>query len=267
MRPGIRRFLLSKLFLIPVGAVLLYTLIGFILAPLVVRWYLPKYAREQLKCEASLGKVRLNPYLLQFELNGFSLKGPDGGPLVGFGRLYLDCELTGFFHWAVHLKNIQLEKPSINIVVETDGSLNFAALAPKPSEGKPKTSSSRPLGWILGTLAITDGEVTVTDRRQVTPAVLSFQNLDLELKTLTTLVDEYGTYSLEAGTREGETIGWQGHLSLAPFHSNGKITFSGFRTASLWEFVQNIVNLEEPQGKLAISTDYWLSAAQTPVHL
>jgi hypothetical protein len=267
MRPGIRRFLVSKFLLVPVGALLLYTLTGFILAPLVVRWYVPKYTRDQLNCQANLGKVRLNPFLLRFEVNDFSLSGPDGSPLVGFARLYLDCEMTGFFHWAAYFKEIRLEKPSVNLVVETDGSLNFAALAPKPLEEKPKTSQSRSLGLILGTVAITGGEVAVTDRRQATPAVLSFQNLDLELRTLTTLVDESGTYSLEAGTRDGEVIAWQGQLSLAPFHSNGKIACSGIRTATLWEFAQNIVNLQEPQGKLNVSTDYQFNAAETPLRL
>jgi uncharacterized protein involved in outer membrane biogenesis len=267
MKPGIRRFLVSKFLLVPVGGLLLYTLTGFILAPLVVRWYVPKYTREQLKCQASLGKVRINPFLLRFEARDFSLNGPDGTPLVGFARLYLDCELTGFFHWAAHFKEIRLEKPSVNLVVEPDGSLNFAALAPKPTEEKPKTSQSRPLGLILGTVAMTGGEVTVTDRRQVTPAALSFQNLDLELRTLTTLVDENGTYSIEAGTRDGETIAWQGQLSLVPFHSNGKVVCSDIRTASLWKFLQNIVNLEEPQGKLTVSTDYQFNAAETPLRL
>jgi uncharacterized protein involved in outer membrane biogenesis len=134
------------MFLIPVGALLLYTLTGFILAPLLVRWYVPKYTQDQLKCQASLGKVRLNPFLLRFEANDFSLSGPDGAPLFGFARLFLDCELTGFFHWALHFKEIRLDKPSVNLVIETDGSLNFAALAPKPAEEKPKTAQSRPWG-------------------------------------------------------------------------------------------------------------------------
>ena len=267
MRSGIRRFLTSKFFLISVGALLLFTLAGFILAPHVIRWYVPKYTQDQLKCQASMGKVRLNPFLLRFEVNDFSLSGPDGAPLVCFAKLYLDCEMSGFFHWAIHFQDIRLEKPSVNLVVEPDGSLNFAALAPKPSEEKPKASESRPLGFILGTMAITGGEVTVTDRRQVTPATLNFQNLDLELRTLTTLVEKNGTYSIEAGTRDGETIAWQGQLSLMPFHSSGKIVCSGIRTASLWKFLQNSVNLEEPEGLLGISTDYQLSAVQTPLQL
>jgi uncharacterized protein involved in outer membrane biogenesis len=267
MRPGIRRFLVSKFLLVPVGALLLFTLTGFVLAPLVVRWYVPKYARDKLKCQASLGEVHINPFLLRFEVKDFSLSGPDEAPLIGFARLYLDCEMTGFFHMAVHFKEIRLEKPSVNLVVETDGSLNFAALASEPTEVEPKTSNSRPMGLMLGTVAITGGEVTITDRRQITPAVLDFQDLDLELRTLTTLVDESGLYSLEAGTSNGEMIAWQGNLSLAPFHSNGKIVCSRIRTASLWEFLQHIVNLEKPPGTLTVSTDYQLSGAQTPLHM
>ena len=267
MRSGIRRFLTNKFFLISVGALLLFSLAGFLLAPHVIRWYVPKYTQDQLKCQAGMGKVRLNPFLLQFEVNDFSLSGPDGAPLVSFAKLYLDCEMTGFFHWAINFKDIRLEKPSVNLVVESDGSLNFAAFVPKPTEEKPKTSESRSLGFILGTVAITEGEVTVTDKRQVTPATLNFQDLDLELRTLTTLAEKDGTYSLEAGTRDGETIAWQGQLSLKPFHSNGKIVCSGIRTASLWKFLQNVVNLEEPEGRLGISSDYQLSAAQTPLYL
>lgn len=267
MRPGIRRFLVSKLLLIPVGALLLFTLTGFVLAPLVIRWYVPKYTKDQLKCQASLGKVRFNPFLLRFEANDFSLHGPDGALLVNFARLYFDCEWTGFFYLAIHLKEIRLEQPSVNLTVETDGSLNFAALAPKPTEKEPETSQSRPLRLILGTVALTGGELALTDKRQSTPAILNFHDLDLELKMLTTLVDEKGTYSLLAGTPDGETIAWQGHLSLIPFHSDGKIVCSGIRTASLWKFFQNVVNLEEPKGRLGVSTDYHLSAARIPLHL
>ena len=96
MRSGIRRFLTSKFFLISVGALLLFTLAGFILAPHVIRWYVPKYMQDQFKCQASMGKVRLNPFLLRFEANDFSLSGPDGAPLVSFAKLYLDCEMTGY---------------------------------------------------------------------------------------------------------------------------------------------------------------------------
>lgn len=267
MRPGIRRFLVSKFFLVPLGTLLLYTLVGFVLAPITVRWYVPKYMRDELKCQANLSDVRFNPYLLRFEAKDFSLSGPNGAPLMGFARLYLDCELAGIFRKAVQFAEIRLEKPSVNIVVETDGSLNFAALAPTPVEPKPETSKSSSIGLILGMAAITGGEVTVTDKRQASPAVLSFQDLNLELKTLTTLVDQSGLYRLEVGTLDGETFAWEGQLSLAPFHSGGKIACTGIRTASLWQFLQNNLNLERPEGSLTISTEYQVSAAQSPLQV
>ncbi len=272
MRPGIRRFLVSKSFLVPLGALLLFTLSGFVLAPVAVRWYVPKVMRDQFNCQATLGDVRINPYLLRFEAKDFSLNGPDGAPLMGFARFYVDCELAGFFRMAVQLKDVRLEKPSANVVVEPDGSLNFAALvpksdAPKSDEPKPETSKSRSLGLILGMAAITGGEVTVTDKRQENPAVLNLQDLNLELKTLTTLADQSGLYSLEVGTLDGATFAWQGQLSLAPFRSSGKIVCSSIRTASLWQFLQNILTLQQPEGTLTISTDYQLSAEQAPLHM
>lgn len=267
MKPEMRRFLVSKRFLVPLGALLFYTLAGFLLAPIGVRWYVPKVMRDQYNCQATLGDVRINPYLLRFEARDFKLNGPDGAPLMGFARLFFDCELIGIFRKAAQFEEIRLEQPSAHVVVEPDGSLNFAVLAPKPVEPKPETSQSGSFGLILGTAAITGGEVTVTDKRQASPAALTFQDLNLELKTLTTLVDQSGLYSLEVGTHDGETFAWQGQLSLAPFHSSGRIVCSGIRTASLWQFLQNILNLERPEGSLGLSADYQLSAAQSPLRM
>ena len=92
MKVDIRRVLLSKIFLIPVAVLLLYTLTGFFLAPLAVRWALPKYARETLQCRLGLGEVRINPFLLTVEASDFTLAEADGTPLGGFSRLFLDFD-------------------------------------------------------------------------------------------------------------------------------------------------------------------------------
>ena len=123
--------------------------------------------------------------------------------------------------------------------IEPDGSLNLAAFAPKSAETEPKPPPSKPVRLALRNVTVTGGKVTVTDKRQSEPAVLVFQDLDLELKALSTLREQSGTYSLSAGTQSCESIQWQGDIGLAPFHSTGKLAFNGIRAATLWGFAQN----------------------------
>ncbi len=265
----LQRILLSKFFLIPAISLVLYALLGYLAAPFALRWYAPKYAREQLQCEASLDKVYIDPFRMIFEANGFNLLGPDGAKLTGFERLFFDFEVTSLFRWKAMFREVRLEKPAIHIAFEQDGSINLTKLVPKsegekPLEEKPVApSESKAPGILLESIVITEGEVSITDRRQSAPVDLTFQDLNLDLKALSTMQDQDGVYSLKAKTSDGEMIEWQGDICLSPFRSSGKIAFSGIQAATLWRFVQDSVRLDSPQGKLDLRTDYRLDAKET----
>jgi uncharacterized protein involved in outer membrane biogenesis len=265
MNPAIRRFLTRKRFLIPVAALLLYTFTGFVIAPFAVRWYVPRYALDQLKCRADIGKVRINPFLFTFEVNEFSLAEQDGSPLARFSRLFLDLEMSGIFQWTTRFREFRLEKPALHVVFEPGGGINLAKLTPRSAA--PKDPKSKPFRMILQSVVITGGQVAVTDRRQSKPANLSFQNLNLNLKDFSTIQNRNGSYSFSAMTPKGETVQWQGDISLVPFRSSGRIAFKGIQATTLWKFQRDTVNLEPPAGKLDLSTDYHIDASGTPLQL
>ena len=76
-----------------VACVALYAALGFLVAPALVEYYLPKYAQQELKCKAHVGQVRINPFLLTLEAKDFKLEEANGDSIAGFGRLFVDLEL------------------------------------------------------------------------------------------------------------------------------------------------------------------------------
>ena len=72
---------------------------------------------------------------------------------------------------------------------------------------------------------------------------------------------------IAAVTDAGESVRWEGEIALAPFRSTGKLTLNGIRTASLWQFVRDSVNLEEPEGRIDFATAYRLNAGSSPLQL
>ena len=264
----VRRLLLSKYFLIPTISLVFYTLAGFFIIPYAVRLYVPKYTHEKFQCGASIERIRINPFLMTVEIDGFNLNGPDGQPIAGFTKLFVDYEWTGLFRWTTLFREVRLEEPALYVSINPDGSLNLAALAPKSvAEEPPKPSTAKSMSLILQSVSITGGKATVTDRRQAEPAVLVFQDLDLELKALSTLREQSGSYALAAKTKNGETIHWEGEIGLAPFRSSGKIAFNEIQAATLWEFARNDLNLDSPKGQLDLSLDYRLDTSETPLRL
>ncbi|MEM5789557.1 MAG: DUF748 domain-containing protein, partial [Syntrophobacteraceae bacterium] len=267
MMGRIRNLLINKFFLIPALSLLLYSLLGFVIAPFAIRWYVPKYARDQLHCQATIEKVRLNPFIMSFEAVGFNLSGPKAATIIGFDRLFIDFEMMSLFRWTAMFREFRIEKPALHITFEPDGAINLTRLIPESTEKEANAARSESIGLILQSVAVVDGEVTITDSRESTPVVLAFHDLDLDLNALSTLRDQNGTYSLAARTADGEIIRWQGEIGLAPLRSSGKVEFSGIQAATLWEFMQHRVSLDAPSGKLDLRTDYRLDASRTPMQL
>ncbi|MGD9242940.1 MAG: DUF748 domain-containing protein [Desulfobacterales bacterium] len=260
-KPGLtanlRRILLSKAFIIIVVLLILYTLGGFFLTPYLVRHYVPQIVQDQLQRDAHIGKVRINPFLFTLEANDFELTETDGAPIGAFRRLLVDFELSSLFRWAWTFRQITMDEPLVNLVIETDGVLNLAKLAPKKSD-QAEESDSRPPRLLLQDITVSGGAIDIIDRRQSSPATVTFRPLDIRLTDISTLPDRKGPYTLAATTPDGESINWAGEISLHPFRSTGNLVLDNFRAASLWEFVRDSVAIDPPSGTLHFNTNYEL---------
>ncbi len=269
MKHTLRRVLTSKLLIIPVAAVGLYALAGFVLLPALVRWGLPKFAREQLGCEASVDAVHFNPFRLQLELAGLRLNDLDGVQVFAFQRLFADLQAAGINRWTLKFREIRLEQPSLTVVLQKDGSTNVQKLfaASEGTSEPPAEPSSEPSRMILQNVAIVGGRLEILDRRQPTPAELKIEEFNLTLRDLATVGNQNGTYALSASTHEGESLEWEGDVTLSPIRSKGKIYLGNLRSRTLWEFARDRLNIEPPGGLLNISAAYLLEAGSGPMQL
>lgn len=267
MHPVIRKALANRFLTSAAVAVLLYAVFGFIAAPKILYWYAPGYVERHLDCRAAVDRIAINPFLLTIEVNGFSLRQTDGTPLVGFERLFVDLEASSLFKWAVVLREVDLGRPEAHVVTEADGSLNLARLAASSPPAAAEKSAAGPLPFILRNATIRDGRLTVVDKRRSIPVGFALHNLDLDLQGLATVREHNGTCHLAATTDAGESIRWEGEVALAPLRSTGKLTLNAVQAASLWQFVRDRVNLEQPEGRIDLATTYRLNAESSPVQL
>jgi hypothetical protein len=253
----LKKILRSKPFIICVAVLVFYTLAGFFLAPWLVRHYVPKIVQEQLKKHAAIGEVRINPYLFTVDANDFRMEEPDGQPIVGFKRLFVDFELKSLFKWAWTFRQASLEGPHVNAVIAKDGVLNLAGLAP-PSEATPmppeKDKGPPPL--IVEEFSIDQGQVDFTDQRLSKPASITLKPLQLNIKNLTTLPGQEGPQSITATLGDGGTLKWTGEIGLNPVATQGSFAIENVQTATAWKFIRDAVALEQPAGKISITADY-----------
>src|SRR5688572_19267889 len=113
-RPLFWRIVFSKTFIIAAIVFIAYTLSGFFLVPYLIGRYGPRIIRAELKHEAAIGKVRLNPFLFIFEVNDFKLTEPDGTPALALKRVLIDFESSSLFRWTWTFRQVRLDQPRIN---------------------------------------------------------------------------------------------------------------------------------------------------------
>jgi hypothetical protein len=194
----------------------------------------------------------------------------DGQLIAGFKRLFVDFELKSLFKWAWTFRQVSLEGPHVNAVISKDGVLNPASLVP-PSKAPPQPSEKdqAPPRLIIEDFSIDRGQIDFTDRRRIEPASITLKPLQLQIKNLSTLRGQGGPDSITATLGDGGTLRWKGEISLNPVATKGSFAIENVQTATAWKFIRDAVTLEQPTGKVSLSTDYNvdLSGAQPRVAL
>lgn len=234
--------------LLLVGA---YAVFGFYAAPRIVRSQAVDYVRETYGRELAIGEVRIHPFKLQAEIKDVAIPDADGGPLLGFDRLFVDLEVSSLWERAVVLRDITLDAPRIHALVRPDGSFNLAELAP-PDDG---TDEPPPALWVQS-FALTQGELEFADQARRVPVARRLAPVAFTLKDFRT-TPEGGGFTLAARSPHDEQFEWSGRFVLAPqIASQGEFKLSDLRVPGVAELLGDALPFVVPQGQMDVAGRY-----------
>ena len=238
--------------------VALYALAGFVLAPRILRSALMEDIPKTLGVTPTVGEIRFNPFRFQLEIKDFSLAAPSGEKLLGFGRLFVDFELSSIWHRAYSFANIDVDAPAVNAVVAHDGNLNLLQLKPKTSPAKPQASKAPLPNIRIGSFKVSKGLVTYEDRSRPTAFAARLEPINFELVNFTTGVDG-GRFTFTGASTLGERVEWHGHLSLQPIESDGEFQIDGLRAHTIWEYLEDRLAFAVNSGTIDLNATYKFS--------
>jgi hypothetical protein len=255
------RFLKTKTFLvIAIVAVLVgvYAILGFVVAPRLVRSALLEKIPENVAAIPTVGEIRINPFLFQVTVDDFNLAGRDGAKLLGFKRLFVDFELSSLWHRAYSFGSIVLSAPYVDAALAKDGALNLAQLEPKakPESQPAAAAKDEPLPALrIGSFQVTDGLVSYEDHSRPDAFAARLEPINFELREFTTGV-QGGTFTFTGSSKQGERIEWHGHVSVDPIASDGEFQIDGLLARTLWDYLQDQLNFVVDRGKIDVAARY-----------
>ena len=243
-------------------AIALYSVLGFLILPGIALRIANQQLANYATLPARIERIELNPFSLEVTVWGLKI-GEPGKEQVAFERLYANLQIDSLWTHALHLANVQLDKPKTELLFDKSGQLNLAQLFKlPPSEPTPANPDAKPFPLRIDSIKLAGGYVHFEDLRPSEPIEFLYDKLDLELKNLSTLPEDNADMTLVAAGPEGGQIDWKGNFSLVPITSQGTLKVTDGKMKAWWPYVRDALPLVLEDGVLNVSTEYKFSLAK-----
>lgn len=253
MSKGLQRGL-AALVILP----LLYALLGFLVLPWAALKLVNQQLAERVSQPASLERIELNPFSLELTLHQLRL-GAAGAEQLAFTRLYADLQLDSLWRGELHLREVRLEQPHVEVRFAADGSLNLQQLfKTTPPAAEPPAADQRPFPLRVDHLQLSDGSLHFADQRPAGGIEFRYARLDLELRNLASRGADSAELRLAASGPDGAALDGAGRLGLAPLRAEGRLTIGDTPLAGWWPYLRASLPLHLQQGSARLGGDYRL---------
>jgi len=146
------------------GLLALYAILGFLVAPPIVRSQLERALTEELGRMVTIERVRINPFAFSASVHGFRVKERDGGAdAIAFEDLYANFTLSSIFRLAPVVEALRVVKPSIRVVRNEDKSYSFQDIIDRFAN-RPAAPPGPPPRIAVYNIQLSDGSIVFDDR-------------------------------------------------------------------------------------------------------
>jgi len=250
---------------IAAALLVVYTLVGFFWVPHLLRTNAQRYVADELGRGLAVGEVSFNPFTFRLSVRDAVLSEKGGDAIASFKQLVVNAELASIWQRAVVLKEVQLDAPDVNLIVERDASINLARLAPAKDAPQPApTEADEPLPRIhIGRLAVNDGRVDFEDRTRPEPFSATLTPIRFALEDFQTDLNHENAYQFAARSGAGETLAWSGSFTAQPLGSHGQFSVGQLHARTIDNYLQGQLPVRLVDGTLSFAGTYQLSLHPT----
>ena len=259
--------MLEKIKKILLYSVILYGFVGFIILPFILKPKVIEIVQSETNSKITVNDISFNPFLFKLKFSGIELSDLEDNPLVSFESLLVDVELYSLLRSAIHINELTLNQPKINIVYNKDKTINLLNILKEKEEVKAVESNESAESVempriIIDSLVLADGYVNYEDYTLQSKFDFSFGDIGFELKDIDT--NDFNTSSAEL--RFYSHLGDGGFVDLKskiegfkPFTVIGSLDFEASKLYTQWKYMQDSLNLEVADGKISFHTEYHLN--------
>ncbi|GJQ60616.1 MAG: DUF748 domain-containing protein [Candidatus Scalindua sp. AMX11] len=236
---------------------LLYTILGFFIAPTIVRSNLVSILTETFGRQVVVEQVRINPFALSLTVGDLEMSEPNGERFFHFDELYVNFQVSSLFHGAFTFAQIRMVAPDGKVQVLPNGQFNFSDIIATLGTSVSSTEQSGVLPPVLiSQLHVERGRLAFSDLSHQTPFEVVVSPIQLSVESFSTKEESVGYYRLSAQTNQGEGVMCTGDVSVNPLSTQGTFNLSELKTTTAWKYIQDQVGFVMSDGLVDMDGGY-----------
>jgi hypothetical protein len=270
---------------------LVYTLVGFFLVPHIIKAHVLPAVSDQIRHPVTVKEVEFNPFVLSLKMTDFEIQEPDRTPLIGFQEFFVNFQTVSLLRRAYVFDEIRFALPFVSVKIAKDGHVNLADLLVHEQRPGPSDEAERPAAPSdqaekanaqtsdlqahseapsglppveVRHFKIAQGIVEFHDASKPSAVSIDVVPINLVLTNFHTKPGGDNTYAFIAELGKDEILDWKGTLSLEPMASEGTLSLSGVRIATLFQYVQDQFQFAIPEGAIRAVGRYRFAAGSPP---
>ena len=219
-----------------VGALLLYSLIGFLILPAVLLNQIPELVQEKLHRAMKIDDIQFNPFSMDLDIQGFEIQNTDTSVFASFDRLYTNVDvLQSIFDLSLKMDQVMLENPYVSVKRDKQGEFNFSdLLGDEQPKAKEETTEDDPLPITISRIAIVKGNLSWEDSFYSRFQREEIHSLTVTIDNFTTKGSKHSQLGFSLKFASGGQLDWQGLLSLKPLESKGHVNLEKINLHHIW---------------------------------
>jgi hypothetical protein len=228
-----------------------------------VPWAVRRGLREVPKrlpgFEARITDARFDPFRLALTVRGFTLTQEKLGELAACDEFYASLQPLQLLRLAIGLRTLRLTRPRLIAAIAADGTsaLDYLPKAPAGSAPAEPAKAAFIPRLVVRRLALVNAALEFESRLAKAPQRIVLDPINLELENLSTLPNAQGSYELSGRTDRGESLSWNGKLTVRPARLKGSISALGVDMSRVTDLPSSPVIVSS--GRFDASMDYELA--------
>lgn len=245
----------------------IYTVVGFLILPFIIRAVAVSQLRKELHREVTIEKVRLNPYAFSVTIRGLKIKDPDAETLLAWDEVYVNFQLTSIFRHAWGFEEVSVVNPYARVQMNKDRTLNFsdilAAHAGTNAAPAKPAAPSKPVALRVGQLRVEGARVSVADLTPKKPFRRIIGPVKISITDFHTDPNNSNPHVFTGSTDTGETFTWGGRFSTDPIGAAGELGVDNVTLTNFAALYEDFVNFEIRDGVAGFHANYNFQITQT----